>query len=287
MPEQPPRGYDKQDKPLPHEFFYEFNLDATAQDNTMVTFLRTTKNSVDPKTIEVNKRNAAFAVDEGPVICFDSMVQKLSFVYMISLPKFVLETDKLSAVQFNNFPISGVWEDNWTPADDLTNNKISDIVRVISDPTNEDVTPFYNGTKLNGAIAVPLSNITAPEAFGDYNLTTNANQEGVSLSTIQVIYDRMLHFTNAGKLKTVIGNIKNTMLTRQKPAFQFTKSVFVRPNLRHGNPHLFLGEAWKVNPSSSRNQFFSSAEVSTGQHLRVSIQVRFNEWNKMFNQSRM
>lgn len=287
--EKPPRGYDKMDKPLPHEFYYEVNFDATVAGNTgfIATYIRTTKNSVDPATIEVNPRNTNFAKDEGPVICYDSIVAKINLHYMWSLPKHFLETDKITALSFQRYPIQGVWEDAWTPADEKSTLTIAQLVNVLSDTTNEDVIPEFNGTNLQGVGNHPLSTITAAEAFGDYSLTTDAVMEGVSMFNPQPLRDAFQYYTNGGKLKTIIGKITNHDLSRQKPNARFNVTKFIRPQFRNGNPHLFVGEAVQVPQPTSQQQYFSSGEDSTGDHLRWAVHVRYNEWNKLFNQSRM
>ena len=242
--ERVPRGYNRRDKPLPHEMHYRFQLDlaTAAKRATMLTMMRTTKGSNDPATIEVNPRNSNFAVDAGSVICYDSIVQKLTMSLDFTLSEHAIDTDGIKALGLYYFTIAGAWEDSWTPADEgVTTNTIADLLEITSEATtNDDVTPTFNGNDLSATSTHPLSTVTMSEAFGDLNLSGANNIEGITFDQDQ-IYDAKQYYTNGGKLNTLMGHIHKVVLTENRPHKHVMISKFVPRKVRYGNPHLYFG----------------------------------------------
>ncbi len=290
MTESPPAGYNRRDKPLPHEFAYQvgFDITNTGMEAHTITLLKTTKQSGDPKLIVVNPRNSGFAVDEGPVICYDSIVQKMTIVKEWSMTETSMETDHIPALRIKTMKIMGAFEDAWTPADEKTSETIADLLEVTSDLTNEDVVPTVGGVNLPSSYgSIPLSTVTDAEAYTDYNLTTNDDPEGIVMDW-DGIYDAMQYYTNGAKLKSLIGKIKNITLTQNRPFHSSYENKFIPKKIRYGNPHLFFGELLSVPHYTSLDQLVDKSQSFTSlAHAVCKIHVRFNEWNPDFDQARM
>ncbi len=291
MAERPPPGYNKRDKPLPHEFHQKITLKIAddSKNKYMMTFLRTSLDSVDPKTIEVNPRNSAFAADTGPVICYDSIVQMMTISQDIMMTEQAL-TDGIQAMAVYDWNIHGAFEDSWTPADEKTTTTIAQLLHVTSDTTKEDVVPETVSTDMIGS-DVPVSTVTMPEVFGDYNLSTDLTPQNTSaqVDMVDEIFDAKQYYTNGAKLNSLMGTMNRTILNKQTRthASKFEKR-FTPRNVRFGNPHLYFGRQYHVPISISKSQLTEFDMVFAGtRHVAISIRVRFNEWNPDFNQARM
>ncbi len=292
MAERPPPGYNKRDKPLHHSFYYSIGLraDSSQLNKSMMTFLRTTLDSVDPATINVNPRNSAFAVETSPTICFDSIIQMMTITQSIFLSEAAIATDKINQFAFYDWNIHGAFEDSWTPADEKTTTTIAQLLHVTSDTTKEDVVPEVNGVKITGKDQ-PVSNKVFPtEAFGDYNLTTNKVPEGTTddFDMIDEIFDAKQYYTNGGKLNSLMGKINKTILTNHKRQSLRFEKRFTPKNVRFGNPHLFFGRQLYLPKVDEKGQLMiQGGTVGAAPQVGIKTNVRFNEWNPDFDQSRM
>jgi len=287
--ERPPRGYDRDDFSLPHRFKYSFGLDfsTTTKNSTMLTYLRTSKDSVDPETIEVNTKNSNFAVDGGPVICYDSIVNVIMISKRVVFTKHAHVTDQIPKIMLQTMKIIGAHEDSWTPADELTSTDIGTLLQITDDATKEDVVPTFNGTKMNNGGNQPLSTVTMSEAFGDYNLTTNQVLEGVT-NNLNLLFTAEHYYTNGGKLKSLHRPIQTLNFSQNKRYHNTFEKRFVPQRVRRGIESLYFGEAIHMVAGTSPRSFHDQAHApTTGNHLYAFIDVQFNEWNKKFEQSRM
>ncbi len=291
MAERPPFGYNKRDKPLPHLFAHIFGLNMLTDTvrSTVSTFLRTSKATNDPSTIEVNPRNAAFAVDTGALICEDSIVQKMSIVKSYSLSEGARETENFLAVKLFHTNIMGVFEDSWTPKDEKTNLEVEDILELTRDATNMDVTPKFNSTSLTGAVvgAHPLSNVTKTEVFGDLNLSGDATMEGVEFD-LDTYFDSKRFMTNGGKVNAASPRMGSTILNVANGGYSTSGGVkFLPKHMRFGRRDLFFGEIHHLPKQNNVAQIVDHLQVpANAMTVSVKIIVAFNEWNTEFDQKR-
>jgi len=287
--ERPPRGYDRDDFSLPHRFQYSFGLDYGNQSNndTMLTYMRTTKDSVNPETIEVNPKNTNFQVDAGPVVCYDSLVNQIMIRKMFTFTKHAHVTDTIPQIRIQTMKIIGAHEDSWTPADELTSIDTATLLSLVDDPTKEDVTPSFSGTKLGNAGTQPLSDVTEAEVFGDYNLTTNATLESIA-GSINNIFKAEHYYTNAGKLKSLHRPVQTFTLSQNKRYHKTYEKRFVPSRVRRAIESLYFGELIHMSIDSMFQSGHDPAHVATaGNHIWCTTLVQFNEWNKKFEQARM
>ncbi len=286
---RPPRGYDQNDKPLPHEFLYETGLSINdgTYDSTMFTYLRTSKISVDPSTIEVHRKNASFSVDAGPLICYDSIVPEIEIIKSYVYDYGAKETSKLGALLLQTLKIFGHHKDTWDAIDPLSASTPQTIFEVVKDDTNEDVIPVFGGNKMKDGLGQPLSDITGAEVYGDYGLTTNALIENVS--NVLNSLDTAEHYKIiANKLKTMHGPRQNYIMSPQRPAVRIYEKRRTPKQVSFADEDLFYGE-FLDTPIKSNSRQITNTNISTTaiSHVFVRHKVRFNEWNKDFDQRRM
>ncbi len=273
--------------PLPHEFSYDFGLHAenNAKDSTIATILRTSKAAIAMEDKPVNPAHGSFAEDAGPLIFNSSIVPKISLRMSahITGPAANATTYPLKQLLFNWAPIYGAFKDDWTASDIKTGVKISDIVEVLIDTsTNDDVTPlFASAGSLVGT--QPLSTVTDSEAFGDYNLTTNADMEGVAFDKA-LYFDARSYYSNSAKLGKVMPKI-NTVRVHAERAWHYYSNNFTNPIVKRGNPFTFCGIMFHLPSCGADDQIFDCGDVTDIEHLRISMHIRFDEWNQAFDQT--
>ncbi len=291
MAERPPRGYNRRDKPLPHVFRYdvELSLLSTEEQATMFMYMGTSKLTADPKTIEVNPRNALFAQETGPLICYDSMVQMATIITTFSMTSHMKVTDQLDIVKIYHQNIHGAFEDSWTPTDDKTGTKVAHILDVWEDATNEDVIPLYNNVDLVTEEDFPVSTVNDTQTFSHLSLTTDLKMEGIN-TDIPEWFDALQFYTIAGKLKTLAGPMRTLVLTKNRPTVTIVERKFIPKNVQYGNPFLYFGKRIKMPATTEFEQILSRNDIPTSTtkgHVNVTSLIRYNEWNPDFDQTRM
>lgn len=291
MAERPPPGYRRFDKPLPHEFEYDFGLNFLneSRNSTSCTYLRNKNNAFAPDTIEVNPKHASFAVDTGPLICSDSLVQFMSIKtdYMLGNTAQGVDTNKSAGYLLRMFKIFGCWEDSWTPLDQTSGDTISVILKVTSDTTNEDVVATPNGTDLSNESGQPLSTVTATETFAHYGLAVDAKMEGVDLD-FDKLFQAKRYYTNGGKLNTLMGNVRTIVLNKNRTHIRTFEKRRVPRACQRGQPHLFFGEHINM-PIYTDIDSLSDGVIAPTDATAVTVhkKIFFNEWNPDFMQAQV
>ncbi len=289
MAERPPPGYRRNDKPLPHEFEYIIGLNflTAGRNATTCTYLRDKNDAtIAADDIEVNPKNTNFAVDAGPLIVSDSMVQFMSIKtdYILGKTGLLTDKDKSAGYLIRMFKIFGCWADSWTPKDQTSGDTIATLLKVTSDTGKEDVTPTFNGTDLATVSAQPLSTVTSVETSGQYNLTTNANLEGVDLD-FDKLFQAKRYYTNAGKLNTLMGNVSTIVINHNKTHIRTFEKRRVPRACNGGRPHMFFGEHINLpiytDIDSLSDGLFTVLDAT---HVTIHKKIFFNEWNRDFNQ---
>ncbi len=288
MPERPPPGYNTRDKPLPHllKYNYTLNFFNDTNNSTILSYMRTSKATNDPSTIEVNPRNGAFAVDTGALICEDSIVQKISISKSFTLNEFARVTENIVAAKINTLKIMGVFEDSWTPKDEKTGLKVEDILEVTQDATNMDVTPKFTGTNLQFQDSHPVSNVTKTEVFSDLNLSVDLQPESVAFDS-DTYFNAIKFYTNGGKLKSIAPSMKTIMLTNNKTWYSTFERKFLPKHMRFGRRDLFFGELIHAPVYTDPEQPIDAFTVlGNSSQVYGSAIISFNEWNTEFDQKR-
>ncbi len=292
MPERPPPGYNRMDKPEPHNFQYKFNLNAEDEtlNSTIMTFLRTSKDSADPKLIFANPLHGSFEVDGGPLMCYDSIIGRIMIDMDFTLTNLATQTDQVKALRIQYMPIFGAFEEWHSATDETTSLTPDTILELLKDATNEDVTPLFSTVNLGAGGNQPISTVTpaagTDEVFGDYNLSVNLVIESVAFS-METLFDAFQFFTNGRLLSSHVGKMRSIVLTADnKPHAKVHLEGPPPRSVKRGNPFTFFGML--VHCEVDGNQLMPASDLTTGGgHIRCVTNVRFNEWNQHFDQSRM
>ncbi len=286
---RPPKGYDSNDKPLPHEFDYKFGLsiNSGSVDATTLTFLRTSKISVDPSTIEVHRKNSSFAVDAGPLVCYDSIIPQIEIVKSFQYDYGAIQTNKIPAVLLRTMKFYGHHKDTWDAIDPLSSSTPQTVFNVTKDDTNEDVIPTFDANNLIDGGDHPLSTVTGAEVFGDYGLTADATMEHVA-RVIPMLDDAEQYKIIANKLKTMHDGRKTMILSPTRSSRRIYERRFVPKQAQFADEDMYYGEHVDLPAKSEQGQITNDNIATTAiTHVWCDYKIRFNEWNKDFDQRRM
>lgn len=287
MPKHPPRGYNKMQHPLPHNFSYYgiFDILDLAKDATILTLFRGSETTLAPDTIEVNPRHDDFAEDTGPTCIFDSIIPKVNFTFRASLSQAMLGDYEFAKVLIKVMPIYIAFEDSLiaknmnSPAE----TEVEDILELAHSATSYRVNPLF-ASKLTTRGTQPYSTITAVDTDATWGLTTNANLESVAFENF-LFYDALQYYTNRGMLNKVIGPIKTFELTREKSALYHSDN-FTNPSVKRINPYTFCAVLVWTEIPGVHSQGFSGEYNGTDLDLvYFNADVRFDEWNAEFDQT--
>ncbi len=288
MAERPPRGYDRDDMPLPHTFAYknELNCNLVTKNSTMESYIRCTRSAITPEAIEVNPKNAAFAKETGAAVAAGSQVEKMSVFTTLSLTEAAIDTDGIKALRVYYQNIHGAFPETWDAKDRITTTTIAQILEVTADDTDDDVTPTFV-SDLTTEQDHPFSTVHFNEAFGDLNLNVDAKMEALVFD-MDEYWDAIRFFGNGGKLKSITGPIRSVTLTRNRPTVRIFGSKFVPKNVQFGNQQTYFGRRYTCPVKTDPHQILSDAHATTNVgHVLINTIVRYNEWNKSFDQTRI
>ncbi len=283
----PPRGYNKMQHPLPHNFSYQgiFDILDTAKDATIITLFRGSETTLDPSTIEVNPRHDNFAEDQGPTCIFDSIIPKVNLTLRASLSQAMLLDNEFAKVVIHMMPIYIAFEDSLiaknmnSPAE----SEVEDILGLEHTASSYRTNPNF-ASKLTTRGSHPLSTITATDSATTWGLTTNAELESVAFNS-ELMYDAFQYYTNSGMLNKVVGPIKTWTLTRDRPAFYHSDN-FTNPAVKRINPYTFCAfMLWSEIPGLHSYGFASDFDATDKDTLFFNADIRFNEWNAEFDQT--
>ncbi len=282
----PPRGYRQTEFPLPHSMAWSFELAAEdeTKNSTYMTLFRASEEAVDVENIEVNPSHANFAEDGGTMIHMGSIIPRVNVTFNAHIPKLGIETDKLRAIKFSWMPVYTAFLDSLEAEDSKTAIQVEDVLELLHDTTNKDVTPLFSTVNLITGNH-PVSTVPFTEVFGTLNLSTNLSLESVAYDQ-NLLYDALQFHTNKGMLSKVIGPIHNVTVTRDRP-YHFHSNNFTNPMVKRGNPYTYCGILFHLQQGGDGDQVFAVADTTNIAHLRISGHVRFNEWNPHFQQAPM
>ncbi len=284
---KPPRGYNRRDKPLVHQFGYKFGLELLAdlQNSTICTYLNTSSDTVAPDTIEVNTKNSNFAVESGPKICEGSVVNDITIKTNYTLTEQALVTDNIVALKIQDMMIKGCFLDSWDPVDDESALAISDILEVTPNATKKRTNPKFS-VDLDNSLTHPMGTVVDTEVFGDWALTADTTMESVAFNADN-FFDALSYGSIGHKMSTVVDTLRNKILTKHKPSYQSYMKKFVPSQCRFGRDYLFMGELIHIPIYTDINQLGDPfVAPTTGNTVIVTKQVFFDEWNPDFNQQR-
>ncbi len=280
----PPKGYNALAHPLPHNFSYNFTLQAelTTKDATILTLFRASQAVNAAESIEVNPTNASFGEETGALCQMNSIVPKISFNMKFALTKGAIETDKMRTMQVKWMPIYTAFLDSLEAYDIKSNQQIEDIIEMQHDTTNQDAYPLFSGVDL--AVGTqPMATKNATEVFGDIGLSVDTKLESVAFDEDD-FWDTLSYKTNASKLRKHIGKIHNVTVSRDRPYSYYSNNV-TEGTVKRGNMYTFCGILIWVPQAGSTGQTFQAADTTAIDHLYCTATVRYDEWNPDFDQT--
>ncbi len=284
----PPKGYTTRQYPLPHNFSYYGQLlaEGPTKDSTILPILSTTEAvSQPPDLCEVNPRNSNFAEETGARIYNGSIVPKIGLSMTLALSKLAIETDGVRTIKVNWMPIYISFESSLNAADAKTAVQIEDILELQHDTTNKDTYPLnVAAAKVTRGSSHPLSTVVdSNEALGDWGLTSTAILEHVAFDK-ELFFDALSYYTNGAMLRKVTGKMRTITLTRDHH-YNYYSNNFTYPSVKRGNEYTFCGILLHLPQVDSADQRLFAADVTAIGHVDFFMNVRYDEWNPLFDQA--
>ncbi len=265
--------------PNPHKdnIQFGFGLETAVNNNyTIVPICMYDEGQGDPTALETNPENAAFVVDQSPMVYPDSSIEQIFIEFEIHLNKFFEKTDSLHSLKFCYMPITMAFLEDYTAIDDLTSEETQDVLEMQTESTDRQGSPLYNNVKM----IAPVGG-TAPTLHADVpGLTTNQNIEGVTFVPFD-FYNALHYKTISGKLKTLQQGLRWRTITKQHPIFR--TRIRLNKTVKRANEYMFGGLLVGVPPINDVRQYHIGSETSNITHAHCNVKYRYNEWNQFFN----
>ncbi len=282
-----PKGYRRNEHPLPHEFDYNFTLKplTTLKQHTMVTFLRTSEQYTGIEAVEVNPSHANFAEETGPGIANGSIIPKLSIDVKVTGSQALWADNEFGKINCHFMPIYIAFLDTLEAQDTKTDVQVEDILELSHATGTHATSPLYDGNDLTGiASPHPLNTVLRAEVFGDYGLTASDTLEHVNFD-LNVFFDALSYYSNASMLRKTTGKMKTFSLSRDRTYHQFSNN-FTFPMVKRGNSYTFCGALCWVDKPGDRGSYGASTDyLSTADEIHWRIHTRYDEWNPDFDQT--
>ncbi len=281
----PPRGYKSLEYPLPHNFDFQFDLEAEdeTKNSTIVTLFKQSEACNAPESVEVNPTNDNFVEDTGTCLHRGSIVPRVNVTFRMALTKGAVETDKLRQLTVNWMPIYTAFLDNLDASDEKTGTDIEDILELTHATDNKDTFPLFADVNLTNGTNIALTTVGFTEVFGDVGLTNNAIGQSVAFD-MEKFYDALQFYTNSGMLGKSIGKMNAITLTRERP-FTYHSNNFTNPSVKRANPYTFCGILFHLPLVAQSSQFYTIADTTVIGHVHINGNIRYDEWNSSFQQA--
>jgi len=269
--------------PLPHQFEYKFALQVEdeTKNSAIFTLLMHSEQFTAPDAIEVNPKNAAFAVQGGPTVYPDSIIPRITMSMRLALSKTAVETDGLRSLLVNWMPLYTAFLPTLDAEDSKTAEDIEDILELQHETDDKNVTPLFSGVDLG--IGSQADNTIQGMGFAQWNLTTDLLMESVAFDKSK-FYDAMHYYTNKGMLKKVTGRMNTALVTRDRPYRYFSRN-FTNPTVKRSNGYMFCGILVHLPQVGEADQVpLIAGDTTVVDHLRGNIMIQYDEWNSVFAQ---
>lgn len=283
---RPPRGYRRNEHPLPHNcnFVMNFQAEDETKNSSILPLFRMTEAAAAPENIEVNPTNANFAEEAGFSIARESIVPRINLRFSLQMTKGAIETDAMRAIRVNYMPIYTAFLDSLDAEDEKSGNDIETILELQHATDNKDVYPLYANVDLGSdTSSIMLNTVHYGEALADWGLTTAATYESVAFDD-GAFFDALQYYSNSGMLKKVVGGWRSIIVTRDRPYIYYSNN-YTQPMVKRGNPYTFCGILFHVPQAGSSDQLFAAGDTTAIEHVRMTGRERFDEWNNAFEQA--
>lgn len=265
--------------PLPHtdqNSFYLSLFDA-AKGSTSIAIAHYDEGLGSPSSVNANPEHASF-VAKGYPNCFpESEIDNIFFDIRLQLTKHALETDKVHKLRIAIQEQYVSFEDALA-VDDLSSVEVQDALELTRETTDKQTYPLYSGTKLDEVFSGSATlNAAVP------GLTTNQIIESVAYDPL-VHYNAVHFLTIKGKYNTCQSGLRWVTLTKDNPY----KNIRIRlkPKLKNLQEYAYQGVLIHLPQKDTYDQAIADTDLSTGNHVQVTVVNRFNEWNHRFDMER-
>lgn len=283
---RPPRGYSKQEFPLPHQFEYHGGLTAhtSGQYATNCTLLRTSENITNIDTVVVNPSHDSFAEETGATIAPQSIVPKLMLDMRFEITKLAIAAG-IKTLDLLVYPLYTAFINTFDAEDvRVANSQVEDIMELDHVVGSKMMRPLWTGTDLAFQTAQPLNTVLGTaETFSNWGLTTDAKLEGVAFDE-NLYHDALSYFSNQGMLRKVVGKPMVFHLTHEHGK-RFFSHNFTHPTVKRGNPYTSCSLLIYLRPLGARSQWGRVGDSTAIDHVDFNINVRYDEWNSDFDQT--
>ena len=187
----------------------------------------------------------------------------------------------MRSLVFNYMPVYSSFLDGLEAHDSKTGVQIEDILELQHDTINQDTYPLFANVKLT-ADNQPLASVLDTEAFGEYGLTTNAVLESVAFDK-DLFYDAVSYYSNKEMLRATTGGLRKVTISRDRPFHYYSKN-FTQPRVKRGHPYTYCGMLFHLPQAGDNEQLFDTGDVTAIDHLKITLNCRFDDWNVAYAQ---
>ncbi len=283
----PPSGFKAELYPLRHRLEFAFGLNAKtiAQSATITSFVRGSADTAmnNPNTIEVNPHNTNFSQETGGMCHQMSIIDKINIRMQFTLTEQATD-EGVKALNIRYMPIFTSFPEKLASTDTDTGFTAASVLELLSDATNDDVTPLFNNSKCpvgdgTSALNHPVSTVNDTEVFGDLNMDTNLIQEGITWDN-DLFNNSLKFFTNKGAIRSMVGRQRTVHLTTNRPSQTIFINKFVPSAVRRIVSMSFFGMLFYCPVTIEIDQSFLSGVLLTSKaHVGVKVLASYHEWN--------
>ncbi len=265
--------------PQPHNpsMAFAFELDDATIDSTIIPILMYDEAQGNPEDLEVNPRNAAFAVTTKPNCYVNSRVDSINAMLKFALATQVLD-DNITAVRIAYMVIKISFDDA-IAIDELSSTEVQDVLEIQRESTDRQTFPLYTGAKiLEKYTNSALLHADVP------GLTASQKIEAVAFDPL-AFYNALHYMTIANKLKTCQRGLKWITLTPNRPTVNV--KIHIDNKVKAMNEYSAYMVLVHVPSVPSAFQIPITDDITAASpYVTVDWHSRWNEWNEDFN-SRM
>ncbi len=276
-----PKNYNVTEYPLPHNFNVKFNLnldDAATKYGTFVPILLSDEGLVNADLVIANPEHGSFA-EVAYAHCYkNSIIDNLSIRFRAKLTKAAIETDKIQNITLYVLPIYTSFISRLEASDSKTGVSVEDILELTHETAGKSIQPIYAAKLTVGTTLAAHSDATVALM----GMTTTRALETIIFDTA-LFYDALQFYTNSAMLKKVIGRMMKLTVGRDFPKFMMFRGV--KGIIKRINEYTLCGYHVFVGKAGTTEQMMAAGDVTSVDHITISFDVRYDEWNNQFDQT--
>jgi len=267
--------------PRSHDSRLSFYLDAESvtQNSTIIPIMHHDEGLGAPSAFSANPENASFGTSSSSNCFVESRVDNIFCEISLSLTKGAIETDKIHSLRIAFMPMALAFSEVYDVTDEVSTADIKTTLELTKESTNREAYPLYSDVKLiekfsgSGTFAAEQPGLTASQVI-----------ESVAFDH-DIFYDALKYLKISEKMRTVIGGLRWITLTKTRPFARIR--IRQRSAAKRMNPYTFMGVLIHLPVGDTHYQDFSAADTTDINHVLVSSNIRYFEWNQEFDFGRV